>query len=38
MHVGAPHTAEALPGIIEGLRNRGYELVALTTLLAVGSD
>ena len=38
MHVGAPHTAEALPGIIEGLRAKGYELVALTTLLGVGSD
>ena len=38
MHVGAPHTAEALPGIIEGLRAKGYELVALTKLLGVGSN
>jgi peptidoglycan-N-acetylglucosamine deacetylase len=35
MHVAAPHTAEALPGIIEGLRAKGYELVSLTTLLGV---
>ena len=27
------HTAEALPGIIEGLRARGYELVTVGTLL-----
>lgn len=38
LHVGAPHTAEALPGIIEGLRAKGYELVSLSTLLAAGPD
>jgi peptidoglycan/xylan/chitin deacetylase (PgdA/CDA1 family) len=27
------HTAEALPGIIEGLRRRGYELVTVSELL-----
>jgi peptidoglycan/xylan/chitin deacetylase (PgdA/CDA1 family) len=33
MHLSAPHTAAALPGIITGLRNRGYELVAVSALL-----
>ena len=33
LHMAAPHTAEALPGIIAGLRNRGYELVTVTDLL-----
>lgn len=33
MHLSAPHTAAALPGIITGLRNRGYELVTVSTLL-----
>lgn len=35
MHVAAKHTAEALPGIITRLRNKGYELVTLTTLLGM---
>ncbi len=33
MHLSAPHTAEALPGVITGLRNRGYQLVTVSTLL-----
>lgn len=33
LHMAAPHTAEALPGIISGLRNKGYELVTVTELL-----
>ena len=33
MHLAAPHTAEALPGVISGLRQRGYELVTVTDLL-----
>jgi len=33
MHLSATHTWEALPGIIDGLRKRGYELVTLSTLL-----
>ena len=33
MHLWAPHTAAALPGIITGLRNRGYELVTVSALL-----
>lgn len=33
MHLSAPHTAAALPGIITGLRNRGYELVTVSALL-----
>jgi peptidoglycan/xylan/chitin deacetylase (PgdA/CDA1 family) len=33
LHLAAPHTAEALPGIISGLRNKGYELVTVTDLL-----
>ncbi|TKJ28903.1 MAG: deacetylase [Chloroflexi bacterium B3_Chlor] len=33
MHVGAAETAEALPGIIEELRARGYRLVTLSELL-----
>lgn len=32
-HLSAPHTAEALPGIINGLRDRGYELVTVSGLL-----
>ena len=35
MHVAAKHTAEALPGIITRLRDEGYELVTLTTLLGM---
>lgn len=33
LHLAAPHTSEALPGIISGLRNKGYELVTVTDLL-----
>ena len=33
MHLSAPNTAAALPGIITGLRNRGYELVTVSALL-----
>jgi len=32
----APHTPEALPKIIEGLRNKGYKLVTVTELLKEG--
>ena len=35
MHVAAAHTAEALPGIIEELRARGYELVTVSKLLGM---
>ena len=30
----APKTADALPGVIDGLRARGYRLVTLSDLLA----
>jgi peptidoglycan/xylan/chitin deacetylase (PgdA/CDA1 family) len=30
----APHTADALPAIIDGLRGRGYQLVTLSDLLS----
>jgi len=33
LHLSAPHTFEALPAIITGLRDRGYELVTLAGLL-----
>lgn len=33
LHLSAPHTAEALPGIITGLRDRGFQLVTVTGLL-----
>ncbi len=33
LHMAAPHTAEALPAIVDGLRARGYELVTVTDLL-----
>jgi peptidoglycan/xylan/chitin deacetylase (PgdA/CDA1 family) len=33
MHVGAPHTYEAIPGIVDGLRARGFELVTVSELL-----
>jgi len=33
LHLSAPHTFEALPGIITGLRDRGFELVTVTDLL-----
>jgi len=35
MHVAAAHTGEALPDIIEELRARGYELVAVSKLLGM---
>jgi peptidoglycan-N-acetylmuramic acid deacetylase len=35
MHVAAPHTAEALPGIITRLRTDGYQLVTVSTLLGM---
>ena len=39
MHVAAPRTAEALPGIITRLRKDGYQLVTVSTLLGMwGSD
>jgi peptidoglycan-N-acetylglucosamine deacetylase len=33
LHLGAPNTAAALPGIITRLRNAGYELVTVSHLL-----
>jgi peptidoglycan/xylan/chitin deacetylase (PgdA/CDA1 family) len=33
MHLGGWHTLEALPGIVDGLRARGYEPVTLEDLL-----
>jgi len=33
MHLSAPHTAEALPGIIARLRAKGYELVTISEML-----
>jgi len=33
MHLSAAHTYEAVPRIVEGLRNRGYELVTVSRLL-----
>jgi peptidoglycan/xylan/chitin deacetylase (PgdA/CDA1 family) len=36
MHLSAPNTAGALPGIITGLRSRGYELVTVSELLKGG--
>ena len=39
MHItkaNAPKTQEALPGIIKGLRNKGYELVKVSQLLTAG--
>lgn len=36
MHLAAPHTWEALPGIITGLRARGFELVTVSELLKGG--
>lgn len=35
-HMSAEHTWEALPGIITGLRTRGYELVTVSELLKNG--
>ena len=34
MHGARPETAEALPGIIEGYRSRGFEFVTVPQLLA----
>ncbi len=36
MHLSAPNTAGALPGIITGLRSRGYQLVTVSDLLKGG--
>jgi peptidoglycan-N-acetylglucosamine deacetylase len=39
MHItkaNAPKTQDALPGIIKGLRNKGYELVKVSQLLTAG--
>lgn len=33
MHVGSPHEAEALNGVITGLQQRGYAIVPLSELL-----
>lgn len=33
LHLAAPHTFEALPAIITGLRQRGFELVTVSELL-----
>lgn len=33
MHLSAPHTWQAVPAIVEGLRARGYELVTVSRLL-----
>jgi peptidoglycan/xylan/chitin deacetylase (PgdA/CDA1 family) len=33
MHLGGYHTFEALPRIVEGLRDRGFDLVSLDELL-----
>ena len=35
MHMAAKHTAEALPAIITRLRDAGYELVTLSTMLSL---
>ena len=39
MHMNHPrfHTAEALPGIVAGLRPRGFELVTVGELLGVAA-
>ena len=33
MHNGAKYTAQALPKIIEGLKNKGYEIVPVSQLI-----
>jgi peptidoglycan/xylan/chitin deacetylase (PgdA/CDA1 family) len=33
MHVGGYHTVEALPEIITGLKNKGYEIVTVNSML-----
>jgi peptidoglycan/xylan/chitin deacetylase (PgdA/CDA1 family) len=35
LHVGGTHTAEALPGIVDGLRGRGLEPVTVADLLGL---
>jgi peptidoglycan-N-acetylglucosamine deacetylase len=36
MHETAPHTVEALPGIVRALKARGYRMVTVSRLLAAG--
>ena len=36
MHNGAKYTKDALPQVIEGLRNQGYELVPISGLIHTG--
>ena len=33
MHNGAKYTAEALPKVIEGLKEKGYEIVPISELI-----
>lgn len=33
MHLSAPHTAAAIPGLVSKLRAKGYELVTVSTML-----
>ena len=33
MHLSAPHTAEAIPSIVSQLRAKGYQFVAISTML-----
>lgn len=33
MHNGAKYTKDALPGVIEGLRQKGYEIVPISQLI-----
>lgn len=33
MHNGAKYTAEALPKVIEGLQEKGYEIVPISKLI-----
>ncbi len=33
MHNGAKYTAEALPKVIEGLQEKGYEIVPISNLI-----
>ncbi|MBO5228846.1 MAG: polysaccharide deacetylase family protein [Lachnospiraceae bacterium] len=37
MHNGAKYTKDALPQVIEGLRNQGYELVPISELIHTGA-
>lgn len=34
MHVNSPHEAQALPGVIAGLEQKGYSIVPLSQLLS----